>query len=240
MATRPAAAARMGRPAGAAMSMPACSRSQRCPKGETTGPVTGQASPPAPIRRGPPLKVPAALKALATRPRSRSSPFRSSRSLRSLAFSLTRIWVAIHSRGGAASDPDEYFNRLLGVKPDLRLNRLRSGFAVALMSADALNRLFRGRRRHLAVVAVMVCLGATVAVHHFSPGDMGMADTAAHNTMVVCLGVILLVALAIATGLPLRLPRLRRVRLRVAAQRVVMAPTPRARSSPVATVVLRL
>lgn len=119
------------------------------------------------------------------------------------------------------------------------MNRLRPGFAIALISANALNGLFRGRRRHLAVVVVMVCLGATVAVHHFSPGDMGMADMAAHSAMVVCLGVVPLVALTIAT-LPLRLPRLRRVRLRIAPQRVVMAPAPRARSSPVATVVLRL
>lgn len=110
----------------------------------------------------------------------------------------------------------------------------------ALMSAVALNRLFRGRRRHLAVMAVIACLGATVAVHHLSPDDMGMAGMAAHSTMVVCLGVIPLVALAIATGLPLRLPRLLVGRLRIPRHSVVMAPAPRARSSPVATVVLRL
>lgn len=108
------------------------------------------------------------------------------------------------------------------------------------MSVDALNRLFRGRRRHLAVMAVMVCLGATVAVHHVSPGDMGMGDVAMHSAMVICLGVIPMVALAIATGLPHRIPQLRMGRLELPLQQAFMPPAPRARSSPVATVVLRL
>jgi hypothetical protein len=44
-ATVPAAEATIGVPAGAAMSIPACSRPQRCPKGDTSVPLTGQAKP---------------------------------------------------------------------------------------------------------------------------------------------------------------------------------------------------
>lgn len=108
------------------------------------------------------------------------------------------------------------------------------------MSAAALNRLFRRRRRRLAVTAVVFCLGVIVAVHHLSPDDMAMPDMATHSAMVACLGVIPLVALAIATALPHRVPKLRRTRLPLPPQQASMPPAPRARSSPVTTVVLRL
>ena len=49
----PDCAARIGVPAGTAMSTPACRRPQRMPKGETIGPLTGQTRPPAPGRIGP-------------------------------------------------------------------------------------------------------------------------------------------------------------------------------------------
>jgi len=40
---------------------------------------------------------------------------------------IVEIWVAIHGRGGAASDPDEYFNRLLGREDRLEVARAVGG-----------------------------------------------------------------------------------------------------------------
>ena len=51
--TLPVAAARIGVPAGTAMSMPSCIRPQRGPNGEVTGPLTGQMKPLAPPWIGP-------------------------------------------------------------------------------------------------------------------------------------------------------------------------------------------
>ena len=115
------------------------------------------------------------------------------------------------------------------------VNQARADFALALISAEALNRLLRGRRRHLAGLAVMLCLGGAVAVHHISIDDMAM-----DGAMVACLAVLPVVGVAAVSVLRRRLPGLRRLLPPASAQRAIVPPVPRARSSPVATVVLRL
>ncbi len=81
----------------------------------------------------------------------------------------------------------------------------------------------------------MFCLGGAVAVHHVSIDDMAMG-----GAMVACLAVLPVVAVAAVSVLRSRLPHLRRQLPPASAQRAIVPPAPRARSSPVATVVLRL
>ncbi|MGI8749154.1 MAG: hypothetical protein ACR2J6_01130 [Thermoleophilaceae bacterium] len=103
------------------------------------------------------------------------------------------------------------------------------------MAPCALNRLLRSRRRQLIVIAATLCLSGAVAVHHVSTDHgMGMAGAA-----VVCLAVIPVLAVAMATSALPVLPRLRR--FSGAPPEPLPAPhEPRARPSPLDTVVLRL
>ena len=75
----PQSAARIGVPVGAAMSMPACRRPQRMPKGDVKVPFTGQISRPLPRRIGPaPPPAPPGQGAARSGPAARSSAARSS------------------------------------------------------------------------------------------------------------------------------------------------------------------
>jgi hypothetical protein len=104
------------------------------------------------------------------------------------------------------------------------------------MSVSALSRLLRRRRHHLAVLAVVLAVGGTVAVHHAALADMGMG-----GAMVVCLAVLPAVAVAAAHVVRALLRRPLSVSLLPwpPHRGEVSPPHPRARSSPVATVVLR-
>src|SRR5215213_88903 len=75
--TRPESAAWIAVPDGTAMSMPACRRPHRIPKGDTTGPFTGQISAPLPCFTGPSKVWPAPWRAACTRACSRSRAARS-------------------------------------------------------------------------------------------------------------------------------------------------------------------
>lgn len=104
------------------------------------------------------------------------------------------------------------------------------------MSASAFNRLLRRRRRHLAALAVVLALSAAVAAHHMPVDHMGMG-----GAMVLCLAVLPALALTVARVVAALLPRARPL-LPIAyapCRSLAAAPLPRARSSPVATVVLR-
>lgn len=108
------------------------------------------------------------------------------------------------------------------------------------MSARTLNRLLRRRRRHVAAVAVVLGLVGVVTVHHIPMPDEGMGAMGM-GAMVVCLGVLpaIAAALSVVGGL-LPPPGLVAV-LPWASNRILASPPhPRARSSPVGTVVLRL
>ena len=110
------------------------------------------------------------------------------------------------------------------------------------MSAFRLNDIAFSSRQRLAALTVLLALATSVAVHHLSVEDMGMHDMATHSAVVVCLGVMPAVGVVIAAAPGLRRPRLRPLRTRFAfpSQHALPAPPPRARSSPVETVVLRL
>jgi hypothetical protein len=107
-----------------------------------------------------------------------------------------------------------------------------------MMRASTLNRLLRRRRRHLVALAVVFALSGAVAVHHMATHEGGMSDMGA---MVVCLAVLPAVATAAVAIVGGLLPRPRfALFLAWAPDRLLVAPPlPRARSSPVATVVLR-
>lgn len=109
------------------------------------------------------------------------------------------------------------------------------------MSAIALNNIARSSRQRLAAVALMLVLATTVAVHHLSVDDMGMHAMATHSAMVVCLGVLPIVgaAFAVVLGVVTSRPRAPRARYTFPAAHTLPPPPPRARSSPVFTVVLR-
>jgi hypothetical protein len=104
------------------------------------------------------------------------------------------------------------------------------------MSAGAINRLLRRRRGHLAAFAVTLALGGAVAAHHMPFEHTGMG-----GAMVLCLAVLPVLALAASRAVEALLPRARRPLAMVYApcRLRATAPLPRARSSPVATVVLR-
>jgi hypothetical protein len=103
------------------------------------------------------------------------------------------------------------------------------------VSASAINRLLRRRRRRLAAFAVVLALGAAVAAHHMPVEHIGL------GAMVICLAVLPVLAPAVAHVVEALLPRVRQLRpIAYAPCRLLAAtPLPRARSSPVATVVLR-
>jgi hypothetical protein len=103
------------------------------------------------------------------------------------------------------------------------------------VSASAINRLLRRRRRNLAVVAAVLALGAAVAAHHMPIDHIGM------GAMVLCLAVLPALALTVARAVEAFVPRARRLlaMTRAPCRSLVGEPLPRARSSPVATVVLR-
>lgn len=109
------------------------------------------------------------------------------------------------------------------------------------MSAFRLNDIAFSSRQRLAALTLLLALATSVAVHHLSVEDMGMHDMATHSAVVVCLGVMPAVGV-VAAALGLRRPRLRPLRTRFAfpSQHALPPPPPRARSSPVETVVLRL
>ncbi|MEJ7797530.1 MAG: hypothetical protein WKF42_03450 [Solirubrobacteraceae bacterium] len=100
-----------------------------------------------------------------------------------------------------------------------------------------INRLLRRRRRHLAAFAVVLALAGAVAVHHTPFDHMGMGAA-----MALCLAVLPAVAVAVARVLGALFSGPRSwLALAWAPSRLLVAPPlPRARSSPVATVVLRL
>lgn len=108
------------------------------------------------------------------------------------------------------------------------------------MSLVALNQMLRRRRRHLLALAAVFAIAGAVAVHHMSMDDMhmGMDDAA----MVVCLAVLPAVAITAAARL-VGPPAGTAPRLAPAAAwagpLLAAPPVPRARSSPVGTVVLR-
>lgn len=107
------------------------------------------------------------------------------------------------------------------------------------MSLVALNRMLRRSRRHLVAFAAICTIAGAVAVHHLSMDGMhpGMGDAA----MVVCLAVLpalAATALQLAAPSTWRAPRLSR-RVAWAGPLLAAPPVPRARSSPVSTVVLR-
>ena len=105
------------------------------------------------------------------------------------------------------------------------------------MTAIALNRALRGSRRRIACLAAVLCLGGVVVVHHTPMDHMGMG-----KAMVMCLALLPAVALAVAGVLCGGWTR-PRVRIAVQWPRVVQLaapPLPRARSSPVRSMVLRL
>lgn len=104
------------------------------------------------------------------------------------------------------------------------------------MSACVINRLLKRRRRHLAALAVVLALGAAVAAHHMPFEHVGMG-----GAMVLCLAVLPVAAFAVMRVVEALLPRARHLLLMVHApcRLVAAAPLPRARSSPVATVVMR-
>lgn len=104
------------------------------------------------------------------------------------------------------------------------------------MRATAINRLLRRNRRQLAAVAVVLALGGAVVAHHLPMHDMGMG-----GAIVICLAVLPAVAAGAARMLGVLLPRPWRILVGSWAPSRLLAapPLPRARSSPVATVVLR-
>jgi len=105
------------------------------------------------------------------------------------------------------------------------------------MSATALNRALRRRRRRLTAFAVVFVLAGAVAAHHMPVDHVGMG-----GAMVMCLAVVPVVALAAAALAGCRLQRpWAVVALQWAPyQTSIPPPLPRARASPVATVALRL
>ncbi len=108
------------------------------------------------------------------------------------------------------------------------------------MSATTLNRLLRRRRQHLAVLVVLVWLAGAVVAHHTATGQMDIGTMAMGGVMVVCLAVLPAVAAAATAAGAALLPRAPLFFLAwLPARLVPAAPLPRARSSPVATVVLR-
>jgi len=103
-----------------------------------------------------------------------------------------------------------------------------------MMSASAIDSLLRRRRCRVAAFAVVMALGAAVATHHMPVDNIG-ADAA----MVICLAVLPALALAVAHVVHLA-PRTELLLIACEPCRLLAAPPlPRARSSPVATVILR-
>jgi hypothetical protein len=110
------------------------------------------------------------------------------------------------------------------------------------VSAIAVNRLLRRRCHRLALLALVVGMAGAFALHHLRPeGGMDMGDMAMDGAMVVCLAVVPAVAVAAAVAIGVLLARRALVALIdwPARRSVVTPPLPRARSNPVATVVLR-
>jgi len=108
-----------------------------------------------------------------------------------------------------------------------------------VINATSINRVVRRRRCHLAAVMAMLALGGAVVAHHLPAEHLGIG-----GAMVLCLAVLPAIAVAVAVarivgGL---LPRLRAVLVVPWPPSRLLAnpPLPRARASPVATVVLRL
>lgn len=105
-----------------------------------------------------------------------------------------------------------------------------------MMSASAINRLLRRRRRRVAAFAVVLVLGCAVAAHHMPTDHVGVGAA-----MVMCLAVLPALALTVVGVVQALLRRVRQVLPMVFAPCWLLAapPLPTARSSPVATVVLR-
>jgi hypothetical protein len=140
--------------------------------------------------------------------------------------------------GTAVPEPHAPNENRTSAVPSWRAIAVRLGWLFvpwAGMSISALDRLLRRRRHHLAVLAVILVAGAAIAVHHTPMVEMGMG-----GAMVVCLAVLPALAVAAVRATAALMPRAC-VLAFVSPPYVggLEPPQPRARSSPVSTVVLR-
>lgn len=103
------------------------------------------------------------------------------------------------------------------------------------MSSIAINTMIRRRRRHLTALAVVLALAGAVAAHHLPIGHIAMS-----GAMVVCVAVLPAIAAAARAASSLLARPTLLLSCRWAPMTRSAPPVPRARSSPVATVVLRL
>ncbi len=106
------------------------------------------------------------------------------------------------------------------------------------MTPATLNRVLRRRRRRFASLVIVAALAAAVSAHHLPSGEHGHMDVA--EVVAACMAVLPFAAAALAVGGGL--PTGRRFALTlpwVPYRAQTISPAPRARSSPVATVVLR-
>lgn len=107
------------------------------------------------------------------------------------------------------------------------------------MTPAILNRVLRRRRRRFASLVIIAALAAAVSAHHLPSGEHGHMDAA--EVVAMCMAAVLPFAVAaLAVGGGFQTGRRFTLTLPWVPYRApTSSPAPRARSSPVATVVLR-